>query len=168
MTCGIDLPSWINAVSVVALAVITAWYAHTTRNLLREARDERAERLRELRRPVATLLDEIKRDITASKALLAATTFEAKMDGIPPSLGRSYVRLGEVADLYRDRSERVYRLMSQQLRPTIRALQRCVENVVGDVRANRDRGDNSDSLAKELDRVAKILDETECALNAVR
>lgn len=102
MPCSPDLPAWINAASVVALAAITAWYAHSTRDLVRVVREEREERARELRRPVATLLDEIERDLAASRAMPAATTFMTEMDNIAPGLRRSHERVEVIADLYRD------------------------------------------------------------------
>ncbi|HEY6141165.1 MAG TPA: hypothetical protein VI670_25700 [Thermoanaerobaculia bacterium] len=164
--CGVDLPAWINAISVVALAAITCWYAYATHRLVGEVREERAERLRELRRPVATLLDEIESDLAASKAVLTATTFDADMVNISPSLRRSYERIGEVADLYRFHSERVHREL-WRLRPAMMRLPDYVAEAVGDLRGNRDRRTNSERLGAELNSVIKIMDDTRRALNLV-
>lgn len=166
MPCSPDLPAWINAASVVALAAITAWYAHSTRDLVRVVREEREERARELRRPVATLLDEIERDLAASRAMPAATTFMTEMDNIAPGLRRSHERVEVIADLYRDRSERVHREL-WRLRPAMLRLPDYVAAAVGDLRTGRDRQDNRERLNAELASVAKVLDDTRGALHLV-
>ena len=166
MPCSPDLPAWINAASVVVLAAITAWYAHSTRDLVRAVRDEREERTRELRRPVATLLDEIERKITEAKAMLAATEFKLDMDDISPAVRQSYERTNDVADLYRTRSERVYREL-WKLRPAMQRLPEHVAAAVGDLRTGRDRYDSRERLNEALASVIKVLDTTRRALDLV-
>lgn len=164
--CVVDWPAWINAITVVVLAAITAWYAVTTRAMLREIRAERLERLRELRRPVMTVLDEIERRFTEAKALLTADAFDSTMDDVSPAWGHLYERLPDVADSYRARSERVY-IELWKLRPAMQPVRDRIAAVVGGLRTRQDREAEKVMLARELTAVGDAIAATRHALEVV-
>ncbi len=90
----------------------------------------REERLRDLHRPVRSYIDEVERHRGDAESLLAADHFEQRMDNFAPPWDRLHERALDVADEFRDRSERVYDDLIQ-LRPALQPMRQRVQNVVG-------------------------------------
>lgn len=146
---AIDWPSWINAITVVVLAVITCWYARTTHNTLAHLRLEREDRLKMIRQPYLNIIDVAEALAARSEALYRATAFRDEFADIGPAWSRLHDDSRDTIFDVRARSELVYTTLIA-VRESSRLMRDMTLLIIGGLRGNVPQEITRTALAERL------------------
>lgn len=157
ISLAIDWPAWINAVTVVLLASITAWYAYTTQRMLHELQAERADRLAGVRAPFQNLVEFTDGLITRTRSQATETTASKNERAVVGSWDDLRERILDRLDEAKARSEHLHRALID-LHTATQHVDRTIQAVSGAKAAGRDPAPDQRALEEHLVKIGAALD----------
>lgn len=152
-----DWPAWINAVTVVLLASITAWYAFTTQKMLHELQAERADRLAAVRAPFQNIVEFTKGLLAQTRSRTTEPTTAQNERAAVGSWDDLRERILDRFEEAKARSEHLHRALID-LHTATQHVDRTIQAVSGAKTAGRDPAPEQRLLEEHLLKISAALD----------